>query len=88
MIMISIYIIIAAWSAWCVLSHQVRDGIFGKALYSASSITAFVAVMNQNIPDRIIEQTLLICFAGIGIRHFIIVKLKERRGKHGKHKPA
>lgn len=86
MIMISIYLAISVWSAWCVLSHQVRDGVFGKVLYSALSITGLMPVFNHDVSFQLIDHTLLFCFAGIGLRHFVLVKIKERSGKHGKHK--
>ena len=89
MIMISIYLTIAIWSAWCVLSHQVRDGLFGKVLYSALSITAVVPLLNESVAAQLVDHTLLICFAGIGLRHYILVKFKEKRsGKRGKYKSA
>ena len=42
--------LISLWATWCVLSGKVRDGILGKLIYTAISISGFVVMArSQNI---------------------------------------
>ena len=68
--------LIALWAAWCVLSGKVRDGIFGKLIYSAIAISGFVVMArSQSIffGPTSAGLTLHVSLALAGARHIFMV---------------
>lgn len=73
MIMNGVYIVLLLWSAWCVFSQNVKDGVLGRIFYSAIAIAAFAAVFSEHAATMSrSNQILIFAVAGIGIRHFIM----------------
>lgn len=74
------YGVIALWAGWCVLSDRVKDGVFGKLIYSAVSIAALAAILSDR--PGATDHVFLFGFALIGIRHFVLKILKGRHHGH------
>ena len=72
MIHVIAYIIIFLWATWCVLSHHVKDGVLGKVMYSALSVAALSALIADTGLHAKSDTIIILCLAGIGIRHFTI----------------
>ena len=81
MITLIAYIVIFLWAVWCVLSDQVKDGIFGKLMYASIAISAMVATFySGEVMHARTDVTLIVCFALIGARHFIVRQYKAWKG--------
>ena len=68
--------LIALWATWCVLSGKVRDGILGKLIYSAISISGFVVMSRSEsifIAPTTAGLTLHVSLALAGARHIFMV---------------
>ncbi len=68
--------LISLWATWCVLSGKVRDGILGKLIYTAISISGFVVMArSQNIffGPTTAGLTLHVSLALVGVRHVFMV---------------
>lgn len=73
MIMNGVYLVILLWSAWCVFSQSVKDGVFGRIFYSAIAIAAFAAVFSEHAATMYrSNQILIVAVACIGVRHFVM----------------
>lgn len=86
--MLPAYLVIFLWAVWCVFSVKVRDGIVGKLFYSAVAIAALAAVVGNQwaVHDRS-DFVLISCFALMGIRHFVLKYLKDRKAKQCQRQP-
>lgn len=79
MIHVIAYIIIFLWATWCVLSHHVKDGVLGKVMYSALSVAAVAALIADTGLHAKSDTIIIVCLAGIGIRHFVIKQWQARQ---------
>ena len=73
--------LISLWATWCVLSGKVRDGILGKLIYTAISISGFVVMArSQNIffGPSTAGLTLHVSLALAGVRHVFMVTYWQR----------
>ncbi|GLY59283.1 hypothetical protein KU74_12285 [Pectobacterium brasiliense] len=69
------YVTILLWSGWCVFSDHVKDGVVGKLMYSALSISCMGALIGGSGSDRQADSIILLCIAMIGIRHFVLKQI-------------
>ena len=73
--------LISLWATWCVLSGKVRDGILGKLIYTAISLSGFVVMArSQNIffGPTSAGLTLHVSLALAGVRHIFMVTCWQR----------
>ncbi len=73
--------LISLWATWCVLSGKVRDGILGKLIYTAISISGFVVMArSQNVffGPTTSGLTLHVSLALAGVRHVFMVTYWQR----------
>lgn len=74
------YALLFLWSAWCVFSHRVNDGVFGRVFYSAIAIAAFAAIFSDHTATVYRSNQILVAsIACIGVRHFIMKMYKAHR---------
>lgn len=73
------YVTILLWSGWCVFSDHVNDGVVGKLMYSALSISCMGALIGGSGSDRQADSIILLCIAMIGIRHFVLKQINLSR---------
>ncbi|WP_315707551.1 hypothetical protein [Brenneria uluponensis] len=76
MIITTAYVTILLWAGWCVFSDHVRDGIIGKILYSALSVSCVGALIGGDGSDWQADNIILLCVAMLAIRHFVLKTLK------------
>lgn len=66
--------VIFTWAVFCIFSHAVNDGVFGKIIYSAVALSAFgvmVGVPALDYPARA-EVVLNCSIAAVGARHMLM----------------
>lgn len=66
--------VIFTWATWCVLSPRVSDGIAGKAVYSAISLSTFAMLVHgaDGNASQPAEATLHVCMACLAARHYCL----------------
>jgi hypothetical protein len=70
--------IICAWATWCIFSPEVRDGVFGKALFATIAIAALSVVLGPGYgydKPQTPGVTLHVCIAALGVRHAVMKHL-------------
>lgn len=71
--------VIFIWSAWCVLSPTVHDGVVGKVFYATASVAAFIAVFDRATVQG--DQLLIISMAGLALRSVYVDRIMPMMGK-------
>ncbi len=67
---------ISVWALWAVFSKKVRDGIFGKAIYSVVALSGYGVVLGGHsvfFTPTAAGLTFLGSLAAAGVRHYFVV---------------
>lgn len=67
--------VICLWAIWCVITHRVNDGFFGKIMLSGLAISAFanfIEPLTAYALQREAEISMHTFMALLCLRHFII----------------
>lgn len=84
-------LVLFSWSTWCILSPNFNDGILGKLIFSALSISCFViidSVVGGQEPKPIVEMTAALSLAALAIRHWFMVHVWPHVAAAIFHKPS
>jgi hypothetical protein len=68
--------IIMVWAIWAALSSRVRDGIFGKLIYSVIALAGYAIIQRSEtffVTPTVAGVTFHGGLALAGVRHFFIV---------------
>ncbi|RQQ37079.1 hypothetical protein [Burkholderia stagnalis] len=66
--------VLMAWACWCGFSRSVNDGIVGKLIYAFIAVASLAIVVGE--ANLRTHQILVVCFAGLGVRHYWLRSLK------------
>lgn len=69
--------ILIVWAVWCGMSRSVNDGVIGKAIYAVIAMSSF-SVLKQPSDNQAAFTVLLVMFALLGVRHYVLRKFKGK----------